>query len=228
MVRAVRVIDLDILPYRDAWQRQEAVHADVVDGGEEAILLVEHPPTITLGRRAEVARSHIVASTAELRRLGVEVVETDRGGDVTYHGPGQVVAYPVVRLADRGLSVGGYMRRLQEAVVATVADFEVQAFRDAAAPGVWANDPPDSQEAAKLAAVGVRVRGGATLHGLALNVEPNLSHFNLINACGLGRATTSLHKLRGGKAPSILAVKAVLAKHLKAALATPGGSTDKA
>ncbi len=223
----VRVIDLDILSYREAWERQEAIHAEVTGGGEEAILLVEHPPTLTLGRRAEVAREHIVATTAELRRLGVEVVETDRGGDVTYHGPGQVVAYPIVRLADRHLSVGGYMKRLQEAIVETAKAFDVAAFLDPAAPGVWANDPPDGTASAKLAAVGVRVRGGATLHGLALNVEPDLSHFGLIDACGLGRPTTSLHRLRRGRAPSILAVKAVLAKHLRAALAPASPAADK-
>ena len=211
----MKTLDLGILGYRDAWRRQEAVHAGVADGGAEHLLLVEHPPTITLGRRAADSRSHVAATAGELHRMGVEVVESDRGGDVTYHGPGQLVCYPIVRLADRNLSVGGYMRLLQEAVRVALDDLRVPAFLDADAPGVWCRDPLPDGEPAKLCAVGVRVRRGVTLHGLALNVEPDLRHFKLIDACGLGRPTTSLRRLLRERSPSMVAVKAVLGRRLR-------------
>ena len=211
----MKTLDLGILGYRDAWRRQEAVHADVADGGAEYLLLVEHPPTITLGRRAADSRSHVAATAGELHRMGVEVVESDRGGDVTYHGPGQLVCYPIVRLADRRLSVGGYMRLLQEAARLALDDLRVPAFLDPDAPGVWCRDPLPDGVPAKLCAVGVRVRRGVTLHGLALNVEPDLRHFKLIDACGLGRPTTSLRRLLRERSPSMVAVKAVLGRRLR-------------
>lgn len=206
----MRIIDLQNLGYRDAMAKQDQVHAEVLAGGEPAIFFVEHPPTITLGRRAEDSRSHLLATPGELQRLGVEVAQSDRGGDITYHGPGQLVAYPIVRLTDYGLSVGGYMRLLQESIVEALAALHVPAELDASAPGVWCHDPLPDGPFAKVAAVGVRVRRGVTMHGLALNVEPNLGHFHLIDPCGLGRPVTSLHKLLGSRSPSILAMKAVL------------------
>ena len=208
----MRLIDLDILEYRAAWEKQEEVHAQVLAGGEEAILLLEHPPTITLGRRAAEAAAHLRATPSQLRNLHVQVVESDRGGDVTFHGPGQLVAYPILRLADRRLSVGAYMRELQLAILDALRAFRVEAELDPSAPGVWTRD---ANALAKIAAVGVRVRRGITMHGLALNVEPDLSYFELIDACGLSRPVTSLHKVLGTKAPSMVAVKAVLVQCLK-------------
>ena len=210
----MRVIDLDLLDYNSAWHRQEQIHAEVLDGGEEAVLLVEHPPTITYGRRAADSASHLRATPAQLRNLNVEVVESDRGGDITFHGPGQIVAYPIIRLADRSLSVGGYMRAIQEAVVQALAVFKLEAHLDASAPGVWCPDPAHGGQPAKICAVGVRVRRGITMHGLALNVEPDLSYFNLIVPCGLARPVTSLHTLLKSNAPSVEAVKAVLVRCL--------------
>ena len=218
---AVRLIDLDILDYRAAWAEQERVHAEVLQGGEETVIFVEHPPTITLGRRAEISRQHITATPAELQRRGVEVVESDRGGDVTFHGPGQLVAYPILRLADRRYSVGAYMRQLQESVVDAIRPFGVVGSLDCEAPGVWADDPGHGEKA-KICAVGVRVKRGVTLHGLALNVEPDLSYFNLIVPCNLPRPVTSLHRLLRAKSPSILAVKRTLWGSLKTRLACDG------
>ena len=223
------VEDLDTLGYRDAWARQEAAHAEVVAGGDERLLIVEHPPTVTLGRRADDSRRHLCVTPDELKRKGIDLVESDRGGDVTYHGPGQIVAYPVVRLADHGLSVGGYVRLLQEAVVACVASFGVAARLDPGCVGVWA-DRGDGAPA-KLCAFGVRVRRGATLHGLALNVETDLRYFDLIVPCGIeGRGVTSLRRLLGRQAPSFAAVKAVLVRRLVDALnaAKPGRPTAPA
>ena len=217
MDRLMKLIDLDTLPYRAAWDEQLRHHEAVLAGGEPVVLLVEHPPTVTLGRRADDARGHLRCDEAALRRQGIELVESDRGGDVTYHGPGQLVAYPIVRLADLNLSVGGYMKRLQQATIDALAAFHVSAHTDPEAVGVWVDDPVTGTSA-KVAAFGVRVRRGATLHGLALNVEPDMSHYELIVPCGLDRPVTSLSRIKHHDGPSMVAVRAVLGRALVAAL----------
>src|SRR5688572_9686011 len=187
----MRAIDLGTMPYRDAWAIQEAAHADVLAGGEECVLLVEHPPVITFGRRPGVERN-VIAPDEQLRALGVDVVQSDRGGDVTFHGPGQIVAYPIVRLNDHRLSVGGYVRMLQNSVIECLAGIGIAARCDAGAVGLWVDGAGPSGAAAKICAIGVRIRRGVTLHGLALNVSTDLRYFNLIVPCGLhGRAVTS-------------------------------------
>jgi lipoate-protein ligase B len=212
----VHVEDLGTVPYRDAWALQEAAHAEVVGGAEERILLVEHPPVITFGRRPGVDRN-IVATPERLESRGVEVVPSDRGGDVTFHGPGQLVAYPIVRLIDHALSVGGYVRALEHAVIQCLADLGVAARKDDCAVGVWVDE--GRGRLAKVCAIGVRVRRGATLHGLALNVTTDLSFFDLIVPCGLvGRPVTSLQELLGDKSPPMERVKQVLGERLVAGL----------
>jgi lipoyl(octanoyl) transferase len=215
----MRVEDLGTIAYRDAWALQERVHAEVVEGAEERVLLVEHPPVITFGRRPGVERN-VVAPQALLDARGVETVPSDRGGDVTFHGPGQLVAYPIVRLIDHRLSVGGYVRALERAVIDALARLNVPAQKDDCAVGVWTEDPPGSGTLAKLCAIGVRVRRGVTLHGLALNVTTDLSYFDLIIPCGLvGRPVTSLQKLLGPLAPGMAQVKQALTDALPEALA---------
>src|SRR5688572_25809814 len=152
------------MPYRDAWAAQDRAHAEVVAGGEEQLLLVEHPAVITVGRRPNVGRN-LVASEDQLKQLGVDVVHTDRGGDVTFHGPGQVVAYPIVRLNDHRLSVGAFVRTLEQAVIDALADLGIAARREAGAVGVWTDDPT-AGDPAKVCAVGVRIRRGVSLHGV--------------------------------------------------------------
>src|SRR6476620_689274 len=132
----MQIADMGLMRYRDAWAAQERAHEEVLNGGEERILFVEHPPVITFGRRAGVDRN-LIASQEQLARLGVEVVQSDRGGDITFHGPGQIVAYPIVRLNDRALSVGGYVRRLEESVIAALRELGVAAQKDTCAIGVW-------------------------------------------------------------------------------------------
>src|SRR3954468_21019702 len=154
----MRVEDLGTMRYREAWALQERAHAEVVAGSEERVLLVEHPPVITYGRRPGVERN-VVAPPEVLRSRGVDVVASDRGGDVTFHGPGQLVAYPIVRLIDHGLSVGGYVRALQEIVIATLNDLHVPSQTDPDAIGVWTcGDGSAACELAKICAIGVRIR----------------------------------------------------------------------
>jgi lipoyl(octanoyl) transferase len=214
----MRIDDLGTLRYRDAWALQERAHAEVVAGGEERILFVEHPPVITFGRRPGVQRN-VVAPADVLDKRVVEIVPSDRGGDVTFHGPGQLVAYPIVRLNDHRLSVGGYVRALESAVINAVGEFGIAARKDDCAVGVWTEDPPGSGILAKLCAIGVRVRRGATLHGLALNITTDLSYFGLIVPCGLvGRAVTSLEKLLEKRTPSMDTVKTAVAGELETSL----------
>src|SRR5436190_556528 len=124
------------MPYRDAWSLQEQIHAQVLAGGEEHLLLVEHPPVITYGRRPGII-SNVLASSRELTEKKVELIESDRGGNVTFHGPGQLVAYPIIRLADHKLSVGCYVHRLEEIVIEMLRELGIDSHRDKSAVGVW-------------------------------------------------------------------------------------------
>ncbi len=212
------VSNLGLMSYRDAWAHQERVHADVVAGAEERILLVEHPPVITCGRRPNVGKN-LLASPEQLQTLGVDFVESDRGGDVTFHGPGQLVAYPIVRLIDHGLSVGGYVRRLEQSVIAALGELGIKAKKDECAVGVWVDE--GGAAPAKICALGVRVRRGVTMHGIALNVTTDLNYFNLIVPCGLnGRPVTSIRKILGDAAPSMDRIKETVARRLLGAFAS--------
>jgi lipoyl(octanoyl) transferase len=205
------VEDLKLMGYREGWERQECAHASVVEGGEERLLLVEHRPVITFGRRAEVAAKNLVASAEQLTEMGVVVVESDRGGDITFHGPGQLVVYPIVRLNDHGLSVGGYVRKLEEIMIGALEELGVEARKDEGAIGVWVNG-------AKICALGVRIKRGVSLHGVALNVTTDLRYFDLIVPCGLaGRGVTSLKELLKTKAPAMEKVKRVVVEKMKEA-----------
>ena len=205
----MRFEDLGTMPYRQAWEIQERAHAEVFEGGEERCFFVEHPPVITFGRRPNVARN-LLASDEQLAKLGVEVVQSDRGGDITFHGPGQLVAYPIIRLNDHGFSVGGYVHTLERVVVETLKDLGIEASADPTAVGVWTRSP-QTKVAAKICALGVRIKRGVSLHGLALNADTELSYFNLIVPCGLvGRPVTSIRQVLGQSAPSAERVKTVL------------------
>ncbi|MBV8780255.1 MAG: lipoyl(octanoyl) transferase LipB [Phycisphaerae bacterium] len=207
--------DLGVMPYRQAWDRQETCHADVLAGGEERMLLVEHPPVITFGRRPGVSQ-HLIASDDQLARLGVEVVQSDRGGDITFHGPGQLVVYPIVRLADHHLSVSGYVRALERGVIGALNEIGIRAREESGAIGVWTDG------GSKICALGVRIRRGVTLHGIALNVTTNLDYFQLIVPCGLvGRSVTSIALELGERAPTMDWMKNIVPRHLVQSLAQP-------
>lgn len=169
------------------------------------LLVVEHDPVITVTPRAERS-GHLLASPQRLAELGVSVHATDRGGDITYHGPGQLVVYPIVDLQALGLGLHEYMRALEQGVIDACAEMGLRGERDAGATGVWvrvdprsglASDHPDAV-LAKVCAMGVRLRKWVSMHGLALNVTTNLEHFGLIVPCGLvGRSVTSVGRALG-------------------------------
>jgi lipoyl(octanoyl) transferase len=205
------VRDLGRMNYADALAIQRQVHAEVVAAretdGRMALLLVEHdPPVITVGRRPG-ARQHLTATDVQLHAAGVEVAETDRGGDITYHGPGQLVVYPILDLNRLGLRLASYMRFLEQNVIDALARFGIEGVRDQSTPpatGVWLQKHPS----AKICALGVRVSKWVSMHGLALNVTTNLEHFNLIVPCGLvGRSVTSMQRELGEQCPRMDEVK---------------------
>jgi len=215
--------NLGRLDYRAAYALQEQALARVLERRESGasssslgeLLFVEHDPVVTVSNRPGAA-AHLLATATELQAAGVAVEPTDRGGDITYHGPGQIVAYPIVDLNKAGLRLHDYLRVLEAAVIETCAEFGITAQRDAAATGVWVQTPGGL---AKVCAMGIRVRQWISMHGLALNVEPDLSHFGLIVPCGLPRPVTSMRLLLGEACPPMSAVREVLARCIMAQLA---------
>lgn len=192
-------------------QFQAARKADAVG---DALLLLEHPPVLTLGRGAD--GSNILRSRAELERLGVGVFETDRGGDVTYHGPGQLVGYPLLHLEPGRQDVRRYVRSIEEVIVRTLADFSITATRIEKWPGVWVEQSRLGGPR-KICALGVHLSRWYTRHGFALNVEPNLNHFELIVPCGISEAgVTSIAKELPGGAPSLAEVEERVIAHFGA------------
>jgi lipoyl(octanoyl) transferase len=168
--------------YDDAWRRQhELVRARAAGEVPDQLLLLEHPAVLTLGRQADPA--HIRLSTVELAQRGIPVHRVERGGEVTYHGPGQLVAYPIVRLADRGILLRPFVRALEAALRDTCAAFGVAADRREGYPGCWVD--PGGARPRKIGALGIRVERGVTYHGSALNVTADLTGFALIDPCGL-------------------------------------------
>lgn len=183
-----------------AWQRTRATAVRAGTAGE-ALALLEHAPVYTLGMRAR--REHVLVPSEVLTARGAAVVETDRGGDVTFHGPGQLVAYPILDLRTRGLGPATYVRMLEACLIATLARCDVHAERVTGRPGVWVDADGAS---AKIAAVGVRVREGVSTHGVALNVATDLAWFEAIVPCGIADAgVTSIQRVLGA-APAMDAV----------------------
>ena len=183
------VLNLGLLDYGRAWALQKTL-VNLVHRGDisDVLVLVEHPHVYTLGRRGR--RSDIFLNDGELTRLGVEVHQVDRGGEVTYHGPGQLVAYPILKLRGWGGPVK-YVRSLEETLIRTLADFGISGHTVEGRPGLWVGEK-------KIAFVGVGISGGVTRHGIALNVSPNLTFFDHIVPCGIPHlAVTSMAELLG-------------------------------
>jgi lipoate-protein ligase B len=183
----VLLLELGRESYECAWRLQHRlVRARQEERVDDVLILLEHEPVITLGRTASC--EHILASAEELRQAEITVHTVERGGDVTYHGPGQLVGYPILSLQAHRLGVSDYMHALEEVLLRTLDDFGLSACRRAGFIGVWVEDR-------KIAALGARVERGVTFHGFALNVAPNLEHFALIVPCGLaGVQVTSMER----------------------------------
>lgn len=168
--------------YREVWALQkELAGARADDRIPDRLLLVEHPAVLTLGRRAD--ETHVLAAPDELASRGIDVIRVERGGEVTYHGPGQLVAYPIVALSRRGLLLRPFVRALEGAMVDTCAAFGVLAARREGHPGCWID--PEGIAPRKIGALGIRIERGVSYHGIALNIAPDLADFDLIDACGM-------------------------------------------
>lgn len=193
--RVLRVLDVGRRGYDEVWALQKELHrgAAAEPGRPACLILVEHPPVITLGRRAD--KSNVLLSAAELAERGVELRHVDRGGDVTYHGPGQLVAYPIMHLAGERRDVHGYFRALEQVVIHLLAEYGIAAGRHEGLTGVWVGDE-------KICAMGVAIRRWTTYHGIALNVSTDLEDFRLITPCGLAdKGVTSMKQLLGRDVP---------------------------
>jgi lipoyl(octanoyl) transferase len=197
------------MEYVAAWELQREVHAGVVEGGTDTVLLLEHPPVFTAGKRTEPHE----------RPVGVDVpvVDVDRGGKITFHGPGQLVGYPIVRLPDHVLVVD-YVRRIEEALIHTCADLGVTTARVPGRSGVWVAEDTRGPER-KIAALGIRVSRGVTMHGFAVNCDVDLSWYDRFVPCGISDAGVSSLSAELGRDVTVVEVAPVAEGHLRELLA---------
>ncbi len=205
MTRRADVLNLGLVPYREAWELQRSLAAEVAEGSRpDTIVFLEHPPVVTLGRRTDESELHIPEETE------VELVETDRGGKSTFHGPGQLVCYPIFDLTRHGQDVKRYCRDLEEALISTLAPLGLDATRIDGLTGIWLTDPPR-----KIASIGIHIAKWVTTHGYALNVDLDASIFtDWITACGLDDAAFTTLARELGRPLSVDDVRPVVAAAL--------------
>jgi lipoyl(octanoyl) transferase len=186
----IRILPLGIVPYRDAWALQKKIHLERVNGEiPDTLLLLQHPPVYTIGKHGNM--ENITGSEDFLQNNGIEVVQVDRGGDVTYHGPGQIVGYPIFHLQERGMGIKAYVQWLQTILQKALQDFGIDSAPDPQYPGLWVGND-------KIAAIGIRVHYNVSMHGFALNVNPDLNHYLGIVACGIQqRGVSSMQRVLG-------------------------------
>ena len=184
--------DLGVVEYREAWELQRRLHHQRVEGKiPDLLLLLEHPPTITIGRSGSL--DNVLISSKQMAQAGLSLFFIDRGGDVTYHGSGQLVGYPILDLRDQGRDLHLYVRNLEEVMIRTLRDFSIEADWDESHPGVWVKGE-------EIGAIGLSVKKWVSMHGFALNVNTDLDHFAFINPCGFSdKRATSMSKVIGGK-----------------------------
>jgi lipoyl(octanoyl) transferase len=193
-MRIVKRLDLGLTPYQEAWDLQRTIFQSVIAGtSEDTLILVEHPPVYTLGRASDMA--NMLLSDARLAELGAEKFEIERGGDVTYHGPGQLVGYPILNLSHFQEDLGWYLRALEESIIGLLDVYGIKGFRIPGRTGVWTGSEGNEE---KICAIGVRASRWCTMHGFAFNVNTDLSYFQHIVPCGISdRGVTSLEKILG-------------------------------
>lgn len=212
-----RFVDLRDMPYGDVLDLQHEIFGHRVEMrrkglpvGDDCLITVTHKPVYTLGRNADPRN---VVNRSWLAERGAEVVEIDRGGDVTFHGPGQIVVYPIIDLQARGMGIKCYVSLLEEAVIRTLACYGVESGRVDGATGVWLGCGTPAER--KICAIGLRCSRFITMHGLALNVNTDLSWFSAINPCGFtDKGVTTLYSELGDACPSLEEVAATLRPHL--------------
>jgi lipoyl(octanoyl) transferase len=201
MPRELWVESRGLVPYGEALERQRALARERITGDlpQDLLLLVQHPPVITMGRASK--EGHLLASPELLHARGVELHEVERGGDVTFHGPGQLVGYPIIDLKRHKQDLHWYLRQVEESLIRALAGFGIEGSRTAGLTGVWT-------QGRKIASIGVHARDWVTWHGFALNVTTDLSYFDLMVPCGIANVTmTSMARELGSDAPPMSAVE---------------------
>lgn len=213
MKQQIRVNDLGVIPYQQAWDYQEQLLQESVqrkaalrNGAASEIpaiahhlLFCEHPPVYTIGKSGHL--ENLLINHQQLAEKGIEFVQTNRGGDITFHGPGQVVGYPIIDLEQFFTDIGKYLRFLEEVIIRTMADYGLKGARSKGETGVWL-DPEDPAKARKICAMGVRCSRWVTMHGFAINVNTDMDYFSNIVACGIvDKQVTSLEKELGHPVP---------------------------
>lgn len=213
MVMVWYVIDMGTAAYMEVLNLQRTLVETIRRGScSGVVLMVEHPPVFTLGQRGGLENLRV--SPAFLDSSGIPVIQVERGGNITYHGPGQLVVYPVIDLKMAGISVAGYVEALEEVMIRTVADWNIAANRNSLGRGVWAGN-------AKLGSIGIRVRRTVAFHGMALNVSISMTPFEWINPCGIeGIRMTSMVQETASKEISMAAVRQAVVKHIEAVFGT--------
>lgn len=194
LIRPVRYLSLPVTPYSKVWDMQRSIFQKLIDDEKcDTLILCEHPPVYTLGRVSDEA--NILFNDEELAKIGAEKFEIERGGDVTFHGPGQLVGYPLLDLSHFKEDLGWYLRSLEETIILTLKDYGVQGFRVAGKTGVWVGETGNEE---KICAIGIKVSRWCTMHGFAFNVNTDLSYFERIIPCGIAdKKVTSLAKILG-------------------------------
>lgn len=192
MNKEAYIIDLGMMDYQKALDLQHHLWSRRVEGGiPDLLLILEHPHVMTLGRRGVL--SHLLVSPDVLKAMGIPIFHTERGGEITYHGPGQLVAYPIFNLKEYGYRLIHYVSQLEEVILSALRDFGIEGQRDSSNRGVWVDGD-------KIASIGVAIKRWVSLHGLALNYATDLKYFDLINPCGLkGKRMTSMERILGRK-----------------------------
>jgi lipoyl(octanoyl) transferase len=212
-------IDLHLKDYRETWDFQQEIQARLIraktsgsdSGGLPCLIFVEHPHVYTLGKSGK--ENNLLINPEFLSSIGAAFYKTDRGGDITYHGPGQLVGYPIFDLQSLGIGVKKYIENLEESIIQTLGDFGLNAARLEGATGVWL-DAGSLKPARKICAIGVKVSRGITMHGFALNVTTDLQYFSYINPCGFtDKGVTSMEKEKGFR-PDMDQVKQTLRRNI--------------
>ena len=195
------ILDLGLSDYNDTWKLQKKLQSERILGEiEDHLLLVEHPPVFTLGKNA--SKKHIINNSED-----VSIIQTDRGGNITFHGPGQLVCYPILDLNHYKRSITWYMRELEQLIIDVLGEYDIKASRKKGLTGTWVKDK-------KIAALGVRISRWVTMHGFSLNINPDLNFYKYIIPCGIKEyGVTSMAKIMGNEVPSMDEVKTKMTKH---------------
>jgi lipoyl(octanoyl) transferase len=186
--------NIGLKPYAEALNVQQEVHQTIIDGGPDTLILCEHPHVYTFGKSADI--TNLLVDADFLKTIDAEVYETDRGGDITYHGPGQLVGYPIINLRKHGIGVKKYVETLELSIIKTLESFNILAYQIEGLTGIWVGE--ESEVKRKIGAIGIRVRNGVSMHGFALNATTDLSYFNHIVPCGIAnKEVTSIYQETG-------------------------------